>query len=110
MGWTANHRCTAGKLSGCDDDALENAFVEACTPYSQTGELSETVAVIGMDRDTALTVSCNPANTTEAKEGNYTGSCDTEDEKTGDASGLKHASMGMLVGALGVACFGFGEL
>lgn len=111
VGWTANHRCTAGKLSGCDDQALEGVDVEACTPYPQAGELSGTIAAIGTDRDTAVAlVNCNPANTTEAKQGNYSSSCGTEDEKTGDASGTKHASMVLLLGALGVACFGFGGL
>lgn len=110
-GWTANHRCTTGQLSGCDDAEIEGAFVEACTPYPQEGELSGTIAAIGTDRETALALaSCNPANTTAAKEGNNTNSCSSEDEKTGDASRTQQASMVLLVCALGIASVGFGGL
>jgi len=80
--------------------------VEACTPYPVTGEeLSGTIAEIGTDRQAAVAVSCNPANTTQAKEGNYTGSCDAVE--TGDAAGRGHVSVLLLVCALGVAMFGF---
>ena len=112
VGWTGHVRCTAGKLSGCDgdDEALEDVQVEACTPYaSTTGVLSGSTHEISTNDAAARAIVCNPANTTRAKEGNNTNSCTTEDEKTGDAV-KGQASMVLLVMALGLAVFGFGDL
>jgi hypothetical protein len=108
VGFTANHRCTAGKLSGCDTAALENVDVEACTPYLLAGELSGSVGAIVTDRSSALAVTCNPANTTAAKNGNNSNSCDAAE--TGDAETLGGVSMILLVGSLVVAVFGFDGL
>jgi hypothetical protein len=110
VGWTANHRCTAGQLSGCDDSALENVYVEACTPYIVASELSGSIAAIATDKSTAEAVTCNPANSTAAKNGNNSNSCSAADSATGDAAGLGHASMALLVGSLVLGVFGFGSL
>lgn len=112
VGWTGNVRCTVGVLSGCEGDAeaLEGVEVEACSPYENAGSLSGSIHEIATDREAAMAVVCNPANTTAAKEGNNTNSCSSEDEKTGDASRMQQASMVLLVCALGVVCFGFGGL
>jgi hypothetical protein len=107
VGFTANHRCTAGKLSGCDTSALEDVYVEACTPYMVANELSGTIAAIATDRSTAEAVTCNPANTTAAKDGNFSNSCSAA---TGAAAGLGDVSMTLLVGSLAIAVFGFGSL
>ncbi|KAI4763048.1 hypothetical protein E4T52_04815 [Aureobasidium sp. EXF-3400] len=108
VGFTTNHRCTAGKLSGCDEEALEGMDVEACTPILEGGELSGTIAAIATDRSTALAVTCNPANTTAAKNGNNSNTCDAAE--TGDAVRLGDVSMVLFVGSLVVAVFGFGGL
>jgi hypothetical protein len=112
VGWTANHRCTAGQLSGCDDSALENVFVEACTPYIVASELSGSIAAIASDRGVVEALTCNPANTTAAKNGNNSNTCSAADSQTGaGASGrLGDASMALLVGSLVLGVFGFGSL
>ncbi|KAI4838102.1 hypothetical protein E4T44_08205 [Aureobasidium sp. EXF-8845] len=112
VGFTANHHCTAGKLSGCDSSALEDVFVEACTPYIVADELSGTIGAIATDRSTAEAVTCNPANTTAAKNGNFSNSCSATDSQpgTGAAARMGDASMALLVGSLAIAVFGFGSL
>jgi hypothetical protein len=107
VGFTSNHHCTAGKLSGCDTSALEDVYVEACTPYMVADELSGTIAAIATDRSTAEAVTCNPANTTAAKNGNFSNSCSAA---TGAAARLGDVSMTLLIGSLVVAVFGFGSL
>jgi hypothetical protein len=91
-----------------DTAALENVDVEACTPYLLAGELSGSVGAIVTDRSSALAVTCNPANTTAAKNGNNSNSCDAAE--TGDAETLGGVSMILLVGSLVVAVFGFDGL
>lgn len=111
VGWTGIVRCTVGTLSSCGaDQALEEVTVEACTPSFIGESFSGSIHEITTDEAAARAVSCNPANTTEAKNGNNTNSCSTEDRKTGDASAMGHASVVLLVGALGAAVFGFGGL
>jgi hypothetical protein len=112
VGFTVNHRCTAGKLSGCDDSALENVYVEACTPYIVAGELSGTPTAIASDRNVVEALTCNPANTTAAKNGNNSNTCSAADSQTGagDVVRLGDVSMALLVGSLVVAVFGFGSL
>lgn len=82
--------------------------MEACTPVFEAGGLSGTIAAIATDRSTALAVTCNPANTTAAKNGNNSISCDAAE--TGDAASLGDVSMALLVGSLIFAVFAFGGL
>jgi hypothetical protein len=112
VGFTVNHRCTSGKLSGCDTSALEDVYVEACTPVFEAGGLSGTIAAITTDRSNAQALTCNPANTTAAKNGNNSNSCSAADSQpgTGAAARLGDVSMALLVGSLAIAVFGFGSL
>lgn len=110
VGWTAIHRCTSGQLSGCDASTVEGIHVEACTPFPPGGdvELSGTTAAITTDRSTAEALTCNPANTTAAQNGNYSNSCSTADmqPEEGAASGLGGVSLVLLFGSLLVAFVG----
>jgi len=72
VGFTPNHRCTSGVLNGCNSDIPDGTVIEACTPYVGSGAvtgkqpaLSGTVAVITTSRDIAMSLTCNPANTTD---------------------------------------------
>ncbi|KAG9763610.1 hypothetical protein KCU73_g1341, partial [Aureobasidium melanogenum] len=87
IGFTPNHRCTSGRLSGCDSSTLEGSYVEACTPYSiADSQLSGTIAAIVADGSVVETLTCNPANTTAAQNGNSSNSCSSTDSKpTGSA-------------------------
>ncbi|THV89796.1 hypothetical protein D6D26_09643 [Aureobasidium pullulans] len=110
VGWTAIHRCTSGQLSGCDASTVEGIHVEACTPFPPGGdvELSGTTAAITTDRSTAEALTCNPANTTAAQNGNYSTSCSTADSQPeeGAAGGLGGVSLVLLFGSLLVAFVG----
>ncbi|THY35943.1 hypothetical protein D6D01_00873 [Aureobasidium pullulans] len=110
VGWTAIHRCTAGQLSDCDASTLEGVYVEACTPFPPSGdvEFSGTTAAITTDRSTAEALTCNPANTTAAQNGNYSISCSTADSQPeeGAASGLGGVSLVMLSASLLVGFVG----
>ncbi|CAD0111459.1 unnamed protein product [Aureobasidium uvarum] len=112
VGFTPNHRCAAGTLTGCDDAAVEGIEVEACSPYSTADGLSGTFAAIVLDRSSVEAFTCNPANTTAAKDGNNSNSCSAADSQpdTGDATRLGSVSMMLLVSALGVAVLGFESL
>lgn len=111
VGFTANHRCTTGILSDCgDDSALEGVYVEACSPYSQDDSLSGTFAAIVSDRSTVEALTCNPANTTAAKNGNNSDTCSDASSQLpiSDANRLDGVSTGLLVGTLLIACVGSG--
>ncbi|CAD0092401.1 unnamed protein product [Aureobasidium mustum] len=112
VGFTANHRCTSGTLSGCDDSAIEGAAVEACSPYTIADGLSGTFHAIVSDRSSVEALTCNPANTTAAKNGNNPSNCSDASSQLpiGDASRFGGVSTILLVGSLGVAVFGFGSL
>ncbi|KAH0276768.1 hypothetical protein KCU91_g3647, partial [Aureobasidium melanogenum] len=113
VGFTANHRCTSGVMSGCDDSAIEGVHVEACSPYSLADEsISGTFAAITTDGSTLDALTCSPANTTAAKNGNNPSNCTDASSQipVGDASCLGGVSMILLVGSLMVATFGFAGL
>lgn len=110
VGFTANHRCTAGTLSGCDDSALDGVDVEACSPLSFDSSISGTFQAIVSDRSSVEALTCNPANTTAAKNGNNSNTCSDASSQlpVGDASRFGGVSTILLVGSLGVAVLGFG--
>ncbi|KAH0337261.1 hypothetical protein KCU74_g1697, partial [Aureobasidium melanogenum] len=111
VGFTTNHRCTTGTLSDCDDSAINDVAVEACTPYSIIGDdFSGSFGAIVSDASTVDALKCNPANTTAAKNGNNSVTCsDTSSQlPVGDASRLGGVSMMLLVGSLMVATFVIG--
>ncbi|KAG9605979.1 hypothetical protein KCU77_g484, partial [Aureobasidium melanogenum] len=113
VGFTANHRCTSGVMSGCDDSAIEGVHVEACSPYSLADiSVSGTFAAIVSDRSSVEALTCNPANTTAAKNGNNSVTCSDASSQLpiGDASRLGGVSMMLLVGSLVIATFGFAGL
>jgi hypothetical protein len=106
IGFTPNHRCTSGRLSGCDDSTLEDTYVEACTPYSiADAQLSGSIAAIATDRSVAEGMTCNPANTSAAQNGEFSNSCSTTGSppEKNTASGLGAASLGLLFCTLFVA-------
>lgn len=110
VGFTANHRCSAGTLSDCDDSSIDNVAVEACTPYSIIDDSFDgTFGAVVSDASTVDALKCNPANTTAAKNGNNSLTCsDTSSQlPVGDASHVGGVSMMLLVGSLMVATFGF---
>ncbi|KAG9765640.1 hypothetical protein KCU73_g350, partial [Aureobasidium melanogenum] len=110
VGFTANHRCTSGVLSDCDDSAIEDVHVEACAPYSLAAEtISGTPAAITTDGSTLDKLTCNPANTTAAKNGDNSNNCTDASSQlpVGDASRFGSVSLMLLVGFLMVATFGF---
>lgn len=67
--------CTTGRLSDCDADELNGEIVEACTLHlTSSGRiegLTSPVISVGGDLES---LACNPANTKQAKNGNYSGS------------------------------------
>ncbi|KAI5236761.1 hypothetical protein E4T43_08415 [Aureobasidium subglaciale] len=108
-GFTSAHRCVSGTLSGCADSALEDTAIEACTPYSNTGgSLFGTIGPITSDRSAVAALTCNPANTTEAKNGNNSNSCTGTEDQTGMsvANGLRGGSLVLLISAFFVAIIG----
>ncbi|KAI5200582.1 hypothetical protein E4T39_05711 [Aureobasidium subglaciale] len=108
-GYTSAHRCVSGTLSGCDDSELEDTAFEACTPYSNTGNpVSGIIAPITSDRSVVAALTCNPANTTEAKNGNNSNSCTGTEDQTGVgvADGLRGGSLVLLIAAMSVAVIG----
>ncbi|KAI4739638.1 hypothetical protein E4T50_09916 [Aureobasidium sp. EXF-12298] len=113
VGFTANHRCTSGTLSDCDESAIEDVHVEACTPYDLADiSISGTFAAIATDGSTLDKLTCNPANTTAAKNGNNPNNCTDASSQlpVGDASRFAGVSLMLLVGSLMVATFGFAGL
>ncbi|KAK5999440.1 hypothetical protein QM012_005441 [Aureobasidium pullulans] len=111
VGFTANHRCTSGTLSGCDDSSIDNTAVEACSPYDPV-DISGTFQAIVSDRSAVEALTCNPANTTAAKNGNNSNTCsDTSSQiPISGASRVDGLSTLLLVGSLVVTAFGFGGL
>lgn len=110
VNFTPNLRCATGRFSGCDGDDLEGMTVEACTPYTIAGGLAGTYNTVTTDPQLAEALTCNPSNTTQAMNGNYTGSCDSTTGSggdTGDASTFGGVSVLFLSGALLLAVMGF---
>lgn len=110
LGFTPDHRCAAGRLSGCDGGDLEGVDVEACTPYSITRDdhMSGTVAEVVTDQASVDALTCNPANTSEAKSGTNSNNCSSADssEKTGGASSLEKMSFFVMLPTLFVIFWG----
>ncbi|KAI5206180.1 hypothetical protein E4T39_02761 [Aureobasidium subglaciale] len=101
--------CTTGRLSGCDGNSLEGVIVEACNPeLLSSGEPNGYIGSVTTDPETAAGITCNPSNTTQAKNGNYNGSssCSSTEDKTGTASSMGGASLLLLSSALLVAFMG----
>ncbi|KAG9551602.1 hypothetical protein KCU71_g10838, partial [Aureobasidium melanogenum] len=102
--------CTTGQLSGCDADELNGEIVEACTPDLRNGTISGDIGPVmsvggGLER-----LTCNPSNTTQAKNVNYSASCAGSEEEadyTGTASTLGGVSLLLLSGSLLAAFVGF---
>ncbi|THV89772.1 hypothetical protein D6D27_06260 [Aureobasidium pullulans] len=110
VNFTPYLRCATGRLSGCDGGDLEDMVVEACTPYSIAGGLAGDIGPVFTDPEAAAALTCNPSNTTQAMNGNYTGSCDSTTGSggdTGDASNFGGVSVLLLYGSLLVAVMGF---
>lgn len=59
------------------------------------------------DREFAERLTCNPSNTTQAKNGNYTGSCDGAEDTTGAGSTFGGVSLALLATSMMVAFVGF---
>ncbi|CAD0088594.1 unnamed protein product [Aureobasidium vineae] len=98
VAFTPNTICATGRLSGCQGNDLEGQTVTACTLEGvKYGDgLAGVIHEVVTDRESAANLTCNPSNTTQAMNGNYTGSCTgTEDEK-GAASALGGVSLALL--------------
>ncbi|CAD0109341.1 unnamed protein product [Aureobasidium uvarum] len=109
VAFTPNTICTTGRLSGCQGNDLEGQTVTACTLEGvKYGDgLAGVIHEVVTDRESAANLTCNPSNTTQAMNGNYTGRCTgTEDEK-GAASTLGGVSLALLSVSLMVAFVGF---
>lgn len=89
VGFTPNHRCTRGILSQCNSNNLEGVSVEACTPYSNSpgGGLSGTLATISTSVQAAQALTCNPANTTAAMNGQNPSNCSSSESGTAPSDG-----------------------
>ncbi|CAD0098860.1 unnamed protein product [Aureobasidium mustum] len=103
--------CTTGRLSDCDAGELNGELVEACTlDLRSEGRLEGLTSPVITVGDDLETLTCNPANTTQAKNGNYSSSCTGSEEEadhTGAASALGGMSLLLLSGSLLVALVGF---
>lgn len=111
VGFTPFTICATGRLSGCQDNDLEGQTVTACTLEGEkygdglTGVINEVVT----DRETVANLTCNPSNTTQAQNGNYTGArgCTGTQDDTGAASTVGGVSLALLSVSLFVAFVGF---
>jgi hypothetical protein len=103
--------CTTGRLSGCQGNDLEGQIVEACALEGvKYGDgLSGVANLVATDREIASSLTCNPSNTTQAKNGNYTGSagCSASQDATGTGSALGGVSLALLAGSTLAAFVGF---
>ena len=103
--------CTTGRLSDCDADELNGEIVEACTlDLHSDGRITGLTSPVITVGDDLERLTCNPANTTQAKNGNYSSSCSgSEDDvdHTGVASRLGGVSFLLLSGSSLVAFIGF---
>lgn len=100
--------CTTGILSGCEGNNLEGQTVEACTlDRVENGDvLHGLTSPVTTDREIAGELTCNPSNTTQAKNGNYTGNCTDTEDATGAGNTLGGASLALLATSLLVAFIG----
>ncbi|KAG9567398.1 hypothetical protein KCU77_g14222, partial [Aureobasidium melanogenum] len=109
--FTPNTICATGRLSGCQGNNLEGQIVTACALEGEKygdglrGVINEVVT----DRETAANLTCNPSNTTQARNGNYTGSrgCAGTPDETGAASTVERVSLILLFVSMLVAFIGF---
>ncbi|KEQ73367.1 hypothetical protein M436DRAFT_63677 [Aureobasidium namibiae CBS 147.97] len=101
--------CATGILSDCEGNDLEGQTVEACTlDNAENGDrLNGLTNSVVTDREIAGSLTCNPSNTTQAKNGNYTGSCTGAEDATGAGSTLGGVSLALLATSLLVAFVGF---
>jgi hypothetical protein len=109
--FTPSTLCTTGRLSGCQGNDLEGQIVEACALEGvKYGDgLSGVANLVATDREIASSLTCNPSNTTQAKNGNYTGSagCSASQDATGTGSALGGVSLALLAGSTLAAFVGF---
>ncbi|KAH0011710.1 hypothetical protein KCU78_g9949, partial [Aureobasidium melanogenum] len=102
--------CTTGRLSGCDADELNGEIVEACTPDLRNGTIIGDIGPVISVGGGLEKLTCNPSNTTQAKNGNYSASCtgsEDEADHTGTASALGEVSLLLLSSSLLAAFVGF---
>ncbi|KAH0349194.1 hypothetical protein KCU81_g3054, partial [Aureobasidium melanogenum] len=109
--FTPNTRCATGRLSGCQGNNLEGQIVSACALEGEKyGDgLSGVINEVVTDRETVANLTCNPSNTTQAKNGNYTGGrgCTGTQDETGAAGTVGGASLALLSVSMLVAFVGF---
>ncbi|KAG9951577.1 hypothetical protein KCU85_g2510, partial [Aureobasidium melanogenum] len=109
--FTPNTRCATGRLSGCQGNNLEGQIVTACALEGEKyGDgLSGVINEVVTDRETVANLTCNPSNTTQAKNGNYTGGrgCTGIQDETGAAGTVGGASLALLSVSMLVAFVGF---
>ncbi|CAD0084843.1 unnamed protein product [Aureobasidium vineae] len=69
--------CTTGRLSDCGTNyELNGETVEACTfDLDSDGGITGKINALIVAGQTAAGLTCNPSNTTQAKEGQYYGTC-----------------------------------
>ncbi|KAG9645122.1 hypothetical protein KCU95_g15796, partial [Aureobasidium melanogenum] len=102
--------CTTGRLSGCDADELNGEIVEACTLDLRDGTITGDIGPVISVGGGLEKLTCNPSNTTQAKNGNYSASCTGSEEEadhTGTASALGGVSLLLLSSSLLAAFVGF---
>lgn len=101
--------CATGRLSECEGNDLEGQIVTACAldGVKYGDGLSGVINPVVTNDELAEKLTCNPSNTTQAKNGNYTGSCVDAEEVTGVGSTLSRVSLTLLATSLLVAFVGF---
>jgi hypothetical protein len=111
VGFTPFTICATGRLSGCQGNDLEGQIVTACALEGvKYGDgLSGATNVVITDRESASKLTCNPSNTTQAMNGNYSGSsgCTGTQDSTGAGSTLGGVSLALLASSLFIAFVGF---
>jgi hypothetical protein len=102
--------CATGRLSGCQGNDLEGQIVTACALEGvKYGGLNGVASLVITDRKGASSLTCNPSNTTQAMNGNYSGSagCTGTQDSTGTGSTLHGVSLALLASSILVAFVGF---
>lgn len=100
--------CARGELSGCGDAGVGGLVVEACTPYSVAdGEIAGAVDVVVGDVEGAEALTCNPANTSLAMQGQSVGNCSSVEgeAQSGGAVRVKGEFVSVGLVSLGVVWF-----
>ncbi|KAG9567312.1 hypothetical protein KCU86_g17081, partial [Aureobasidium melanogenum] len=109
--FTPNTRCATGRLSSCQGNNLEGQIVTACALEGEKyGDgLSGVINEVVTDRETAANLTCDPSNTKQARNGNYTGSrgCAGTSDETGAASTVERVSLVLLFVSMLAAFIGF---